>query len=173
MLEGIFMSCVQCGGKLKKGPEKFRYRESGLENIILVNVPVYRCRSCKETQVEIPYTEKLHLLIALVLLFKPTLLIGPEARYLRKHLGYTMEDWADAMGVKRVTVARWEAKKGAIKQSQDKHLRLIYVDKKGDALKKLSQVDRIIKTVLGLLPIEKTKQEFKIRTEDWAPYATA
>lgn len=64
----------------EKTREKYNYKESGLPNIVLNNIPVYRCPKCKEMEVEIQCAEELRFLIAGILLFKPINLIGAEAR---------------------------------------------------------------------------------------------
>ena len=66
--------------------------ESGLKNIMLMDVPTYTCASCGETEVEIPAMEELHCLIGLFVLYQPDRLKSAEVRYLRKHMGYSQDD---------------------------------------------------------------------------------
>jgi YgiT-type zinc finger domain-containing protein len=166
-MEDLKMKCTNCGGVLVKHLSSHKYIESGLKNIVLANIPVYRCSSCAETELEIPCTEELHLLIAFILMLKPFGLTGDEGRYLRKHMGYTAEDLAGKIGVTRVTVARWESGKGNIKLDHDKQLRRLYLDKKGSELNKLPAVYKILNTLIDFLPAKNKKSEFKIHTEDW------
>lgn len=161
------MKCSNCGGVLEKHLSVHKYLECGLKNIVLVNIPVHRCLSCSETEVEIPCTEELHLLIAFLLVLKPTGLNGDEGRYLRKHLGYTAEDLADKIGVTRVTVARWETGKTVIKPDHDKQLRRFYLDKKENEFNKLPAVNKILSTLVDFLPAKNRKPEFRIHPEDW------
>lgn len=167
------MKCLECGEKLEKTKGNYQYKESGLNNIILVDIPIYRCVSCKETEVEIPGTKELHIFIAFMLLFKPTHLNGAEARFLRKSMGYTEEDLANSLGIKRVTVSRWENAKKGMKKDRDKHLRLFFMNKKSNEFLKAPGVMQIIKTLLSSLPIEGEKTDLKIHPDDWAALSTA
>lgn len=45
-----------------------RYEESGLKHVTLVNVPLYKCPDCGETEIEIPRMEALPCLLGLLLL---------------------------------------------------------------------------------------------------------
>lgn len=166
------MKCTQCGHEMVENIGTYRYDESGLSNILLLNVPIYKCSSCKETEVEIPHIEELHLLIAFILLLKPTGMTGKEARYLRKHLGYTADEFASILGVTRVTVARWEGKKTAIRQDHDKHLRRLYLDKKKEELSRFPEAGRILAPLVERLPFNKRNLELRIRSEDWVPRST-
>lgn len=160
------MKCINCGHIMETTQGAYHYSECGLENIRLMNVPIHRCPSCKETEVEIPHSEELHLLIAFILVLKPTALSGKEAQYLRKHLGLTADELAKRMGLTRITVTRWEGRRDILRQ-HDKHLRLLYLDKNRQELSKIQDVQRIISTLVQSLPLDKKKQEFRIRTEDW------
>ncbi len=166
------MKCLECGEKLEKTKGNYQYKESGLNNILLVDIPIYRCASCKETEVEIPGTKELHMLIAFLLLFKPTHLTGAEARFLRKSMCYTEEDLANSLGIKRVTVSRWENAKGEMKKDRDKHLRLFFMNKKSNEFIEAPGIMQIIKTLLSSLPIEKDMTNLKIHPEDWAALST-
>ncbi len=162
------MKCLECGpGKLKKNKGNYLYKESGLSNIVLVNIPMYRCDACKETEVEIPATEELHNMLSFMLLLKPTQLNGEEARFLRKNMGYTEKDLAKKLGVTRVTLSRWENAKGALKTDRDKHLRLFFLSKKGNDLQKTPGVVQLIKSLVSYLPFQDEKDQLKLYPEDW------
>lgn len=167
------MKCSECGGKLKKTVGDHKYVESGLDNIVLVNIPIYHCQSCKEKEVGIPKIKELHLMIAFLILFKSVRLNGAEARYLRKHLGYTAEDLADKFGVKRVTVARWESEEKSIGLVHDKQLRQFYFKKKAIDWGKMPQIQKIVAGIMDYLPLEKTNPKFKLHAEDWTSFANA
>lgn len=161
------MNCAQCGHEMEKTEGTHRYLESGLKNVILVGVPIYRCAACRETEVEIPAMEELHLLLAFLIILQPTRLTADEIRFLRSHLGYSQDDLATKLGVSRVSVARWETGK-TVTLDQEKHLRRFYVEKKKDELKKLPEVHSILSTLIDSLPLEGKKQR-KIHRDDWVP----
>lgn len=161
------MKCAQCGHEMEKRVGHYSYEESGLKNVVLMNIPLYRCPSCKETEVEIPHMEELHLLLGFLLVLKPIRLKGEEVRYLRKHLGYTAEDLASFLGLSRLTVTRWETGKLPIRQDHDKHLRRLYLEKKGEELRKFPQVNKVFSVLVDRLPFPQNERELRIRREDW------
>jgi YgiT-type zinc finger domain-containing protein len=78
------MKCTQYGHRTEITTGIHRYEESGLKNVMLMNVPMYKCTSCGETEVEIPATEELHCLLGLFVLYQPDRLGSAEVRHLRK-----------------------------------------------------------------------------------------
>lgn len=162
------MKCFECGQVMEKKEGTYPYHESGLKNVLLVNIPMYQCPSCHSSEVEIPCMEELHLLLAFLIVLQPQPLKAEEVRYLRKHVGYSQEELANFLGVTRVSIARWESGR-AIRKDQDKHLRRWYLQKKGEELKKLPEVHRILSTLVDWMPLETKKRERRLRVEDWAP----
>jgi YgiT-type zinc finger domain-containing protein len=161
------MRCAQCDHDMEKTTGIHRYDESGLKNVMLMDVPMYKCASCGETEVEIPAMEELHCLIGLFVLYQPNRLGSAEVRYLRKHMGYSQDELASYIGVARGTITRWESS-GAIRVDQDKALRQLYVRKKCDELEQIGiDSKRLLEVVLERLPLQPKKQQFRIRTEDW------
>lgn len=160
------MKCVQCGQEMEQLEGTHRYDASGLKHVILMNVPMYRCPSCKATEVEIPGMEELHLLLGFLVVLQPTRLKTEEAKYLRKHMGYSQEELASYLGVTRGTVTRWESGK-PIRLDQDKHLRRMYLTKKGNELQRLPEVSRILTAVIDRLPFPPKNPKLHIRKEDW------
>ena len=130
------MTCPQCGATLPR-PEVVRlyqYRESGLDNVYLKDITTYRC-ACGERLVQIPTVERVHDAIAAELLAKPSLLTGPEFRFLRKWVGLTAPELASALGVKtRITISRWENDKAPLTAAADHAMRLLVMRMKEDAL---------------------------------------
>ena len=167
------MRCVECGKEMEKREGTHRDEESGLKNIVLLNIPVYRCPSCKTTDIEIPRLEELHLLLAFLLVLKPARLSGQEVRYLRKNLGHTEADLASFLGVSRITVHRWETGKTPLRPDHDKHLRRFYLNKKGGEIKRLPDVSRIVSALVDYLPLGSQRKEIRIHPRDWARGAAA
>ena len=160
------MKCLQCGGNMDATEGTHRYDESGLKNVLLMNVPMYKCASCGETEVEIPGMDELHLLLGLFVLYKPTRLTGEEVRYLRKHMGRSQEELAADLGVTRVTVARWESGR-TLRVDQDKHLRRLYIDRKSQDFDQYTNQHRMLSVLLDKLPLPTTRQVLRLRKEDW------
>lgn len=165
----VTVKCAQCGHDMDTTTGMYRYGESGLNYVTLMNIPMYRCKSCDETEVVIPGMEELHCLIGLLLIHLPIGLGAAEVKYLRKHMGYTQEELASYLGVTRASIARWEEPRGTLRADQDKSLRLLYVRKKGDDFEEIGiDTKRLLEVVLERLPLPpKKRQQLRIRTEDW------
>lgn len=133
------MKCPECGQTMIKGMRDYRYIESGLSNVILKNIPVYKC-PCGNEMPEIRAIERIHQKIAEDLFRKPALLTGEEIRFLRKEMGLKAVELANILGVSKVTVSRWENQTKPIGVVSDRLIRLLYLsflEKKG----KLSKED--------------------------------
>lgn len=121
------MRCPECGTAMRrKKNQPYRYRESGLENVVIV-VAVLVCPKCKQAVPEIPNVKGLHAAIADRLFRKETSLAGPEVRFLRKEMGMKAKDLADSLGVSPVTVSRWETGKERIGDTTDRLVRCLYL----------------------------------------------
>ena len=102
------MTCVRCGGAMTSARGTHRYTETGLSNVVLVNVEMRACSACGERELVTPRIEVLHRAIACALT-RQTAALTPEAvRFLRKWLGLTIHRFARLMGVRHQTVCRWE-----------------------------------------------------------------
>lgn len=124
------MNCPTCHqtGKTHKG--KYHYTESGLQNLWLEGVEVFKC-DCGEKFAFIPRIQELHNLIGKILLEKEDQLSGREIRFLRKHMGLKAKDFAKELGVGNVTVSRWENGESSPSESIDRFIRLFYAASKG------------------------------------------
>jgi YgiT-type zinc finger domain-containing protein len=87
------MKCESCGAQMKVGRENYRYAESGLDTITLVDIEVRRCPECGEYEVSVPRIEELHCLIAQQVALKRARLTPQEIRFLRKYLGFSGVDF--------------------------------------------------------------------------------
>jgi putative zinc finger/helix-turn-helix YgiT family protein len=125
------MNCPHCKKPNFDGkPERYHYKESGLQNVFLDNVLVRRCAHCGEHEVVIPRLPELHRTIAEILIEKRAPLAGAEFRYLRKHLGYASSDFATKIGVTPETLSRWENEHREIDPVADKLIRLLVATSK-------------------------------------------
>jgi putative zinc finger/helix-turn-helix YgiT family protein len=102
-----------------------RYEESGLPSVVLIGVEVRRCRRCGEEEVAIPNIEGLHRCIAEHIVRRASMLTAEEARFLRRFLGYSSQDFAALIGVRPETVSRWENAKAPVPPPVDRAIRLL------------------------------------------------
>jgi putative transcriptional regulator len=119
--------CPTCGSEhflFEKSHHHFL--ESGLENVHLTNVEIGTCADCGEKVVSIPHSTELMRLIGQSILLKPTSLNGAEIRFLRKNLYLKINEFAQLLGVDRVTVSRWENEHEKPSRSADRLVRLTY-----------------------------------------------
>lgn len=101
------MICPMCGSNPSHSIRQYQYLESGLDNVFVSGVGIFRCK-CGEEYVEIAEADKVHDQIASKLLHKDSLMTGSESKFLRKWLGLTSEELAKDLGYTRVSVSRWE-----------------------------------------------------------------
>jgi transcriptional regulator with XRE-family HTH domain len=102
------------------------YPESGIPNLRLKGITVYRCRKCGAEARELPNLRRLHRAIADHLTQDPLPLTGPALRFLRKQMGASAHDLAEVMGVRRESVTRWETGVEPIGPTSDRLARLVY-----------------------------------------------
>ena len=115
------MICPACGRKPAHTIEEYHYRESGLDNVFVRGVGIYKC-NCGQEYVQLPGVQAVHQQVAVELLNKTSLLTGAEARFLRKWLGLTSDQLANALGYTRVSVSRRENR--GLTVATDRSLRL-------------------------------------------------
>ncbi len=119
--------CPTCGsGHFVFKKTHHHFLESGLDNVHLTNVEIGTCANCGEKIVSIPHSTELMKLIGESVLLKPTNLNGAEIRFLRKNLHMKINDFAQLLGVDRVTVSRWENGHEKPSRSVDRLVRLTY-----------------------------------------------
>ena len=99
--------CTECGAPQRLIHTTTDYRESGLDNVQLVDAPVWECGSGHQ-EVEIPNAEQLHRLLTNLLIRKPTALRGTEIRFLRKELGLSAKAFAQRLGMTPEHLSRLE-----------------------------------------------------------------
>jgi transcriptional regulator with XRE-family HTH domain len=120
--------CYDCGTTMKAQVENYRYVESGLKNVILKGILVFRCKKCGADVPEIVAASALHSLIGLRLLFKDTRLNGDEVRFLRKLVGYSASQLAELAGTSKSVVSRWE-NRTTLGSHTDRLIRMICFNK--------------------------------------------
>ena len=104
--------------------------ESGLDNIYLEDICVYRCK-CGEFFPSIPGIIDLHTIIGQILIKKTTALNGKEILFLRKNIGLNARTFAEYVGIDKSTFSRWENGQQKLAKPNDRLIRLIYANVKG------------------------------------------
>ena len=106
------MVCEQCDGKLEKRPateeRPYHYTASGLDNVYLVGIDVYRCPACEREAPRIPRMRELHAALNHAIAMLPSRLSGPELRFLRKHRGASQKELSRRVGVEPESLSRIE-----------------------------------------------------------------
>jgi putative zinc finger/helix-turn-helix YgiT family protein len=119
------MTCPTCKEEGHIHIGKHHYMESGLLNVWLKGVEIFKC-NCGENFAFIPCPQELHKLIAEILLKKEDQLSGREIRFLRKQMGIKAKDFAKQIGVLNVTVSRWEREEIIPPKTIDRLIRYFY-----------------------------------------------
>jgi transcriptional regulator with XRE-family HTH domain len=115
--------CGACGLPMTETTGKVPYPESGLSNVELSNVPVWRCTNAHE-DVQIPAIDGLHLVLARAIVAQPWGIRGNEVRFLRKFLGYSARAFSHAIGMHHVTLSNLETGRDPIQRDVESLIRL-------------------------------------------------
>ena len=89
--------CVECGSTQTQDRTNVPYPESGLDNVQLLNVPVWMCQN-GHVEIEIPAVGDLHNLLAHMIVRQRAPLSGRDVRFLRKRAGLTARQFAAQIG---------------------------------------------------------------------------
>jgi len=89
--------CTECGQPQYETRESVPYPESGLDNVQLINAPVWICDN-GHRELEIPAVQELHNLLANMIVRQPAALTGRDVRFLRKRVGLTARQYAARIG---------------------------------------------------------------------------
>lgn len=126
------MKCIMCDNtKVLKAETiaTYKYKESGLENVILHGVKKFACDKCGEEYYDFGDVEQLHSLIASILIQKSSTLTGREIRFLRKHLGYSAATLAGIVGYENEHLSRIENGKNPVQEVFDRVIRFMVKEK--------------------------------------------
>jgi transcriptional regulator with XRE-family HTH domain len=99
------------------------YPESGLDNVQLLNVPVWVCANGHE-EVDIPAVEDLHNLLANLIVRQPAPLSGKDIRFLRKRVGLTARQFAAQIGRTPEWISQVENDRATLDRTNDLLFRL-------------------------------------------------
>ena len=132
--KGQTVKCPSCDNKktMKSEVVVHRFKESGLDNIILYGVKQYRCLHCGEILFDYGNINQLNQIIADTLLRKKNLLNGQEIRFLRTHVGYSSEMFARIIGVDKTSLSRIENDRAKVSNQVNMAVRLAVAGKMAD-----------------------------------------
>jgi len=106
------MKCDYCKIQMEKRrateEHPYNYKRSGLDNLLLSGIDVYRCSKCSLESPVIPKVAQLYNVLADDITRKPQLLRGDEIRFLRKHAGLPAQTFARLLGVSAEHLSRIE-----------------------------------------------------------------
>jgi DNA-binding transcriptional regulator YiaG len=148
---------------------RYHYKESGLDNVWLVNGFRVRRTSYGEA-ISIEDVEGLYKAIARSLVEKAGTLNGKEIRFLRKHLGLSQRTIGAVLGSNEETVSNWERGKSAIPHGADRLLRAYWREVKEGAAKLKDLVERLAELDDQVNDMElrlKHVEECEGRQEEW------
>jgi transcriptional regulator with XRE-family HTH domain len=115
--------CTDCGEPQTQTRRTVNYPESGLNNVVLSNVPVWVCPNNHEEK-EIPAISQLHELLAQMIIRKPAPLVGAEIRFLRRRVDLTAKEFAAKIGLTPVRLSQLENLKDGVHKRADLLVRL-------------------------------------------------
>ena len=108
--------------------QKYRYTESGLDNVVIEGIEVVR-DDLDDTVYCIPNVRGLHRAIAYAIITRDSGISEKELRFLRTEMGFTQEQLAKILRVARVTVTRWETAEKPIGQHAEFIVRMLAAEK--------------------------------------------
>ena len=149
------VNCPNCGQEHETFMGEYQYVESGLDNVIIEGIEIFKC-PCGEYSALIPHILELHKTIAKCLIEQMHPLSGKEIRFLRKNMGIKAMNFARILGVDNATVSRWENGKEKHSDIVDRFIRLIYANEMGMH----QEAERLIKDILS--DIDATKPQLPI-----------
>lgn len=105
--------CSDCGSEARVERGTYRFRESGLDNVVLKGIETIKCSACGNEDPILPNLDGLLRVLAVALVTHKLPLTGAEVRYLRKYLGMSGEQFARILHTDKSTLSKWET--GAVK----------------------------------------------------------
>ena len=112
---------------------KYQYRESGLDNVILVGLP-----ECVDDDgddcITIPHINDLHKQIVRTIITRDAGMSGGELKFIRTELGLTQAELAKIVSRERLAVGRWESNEIEIDSNAETIIRLVAAERLGIAL---------------------------------------
>lgn len=110
----IKKKCPACGStKVRtEKPEEFHHDRLGLPGVVLLGngVTLCHCENCGNTTTVVAQEQQLIQVVGLSILTDGPGITGDQVRFLRTLFELTQQEFANAIGKRRATIAEWEAK---------------------------------------------------------------
>jgi putative zinc finger/helix-turn-helix YgiT family protein len=159
------MRCPICErAELVETVQNYRYRECGLDNVILMGITVRVCPLCDTRVPKIPRIEGLHDCIAHALVKKEERLTPAEIVFLRKALGWSGTDFARNMQCDNSQVSKWE--NGKVPMSKSNELLFREIIARGKKIEDYHREDAARKAADQVVSLVMRIDEVKRRWEE-------
>jgi len=100
--------CSDCGSEARVDRANYRFRESGLDNVVLKGIEVVKCPTCGNEAPVLPNLDAILRVLAVAIVTGKRPLSGPEVRYLRKFLQLSGDQFARILHTDKSTLSKWE-----------------------------------------------------------------
>jgi DNA-binding transcriptional regulator YiaG len=157
--------CSECGGNARMERQDYRIPESGLNNVVLMDLEVVTCGDCKSVSPRIPNHDDLMRTIAVALIDKPSELAGDEVRFLRKYLGEGSTSFAQMLGIDRSHLSRVENGAMAISRQTDRLVRTLALIHEPELLEKFKTLGRYATILDRLSAIEADSNPVQVQLD--------
>lgn len=119
--------CSNCGKPVRRVQGNYRFRESGLSNVVLKNIDILECGDCGNHDPIVPRPSEMLTVLASAIAKKPCPLDGEEVRFLRKYADMTAETFASYIGADKTTISKWENNQIPIGTISDRLIRAVFL----------------------------------------------
>jgi putative zinc finger/helix-turn-helix YgiT family protein len=108
MTPSVVSHCSDCGSEARVETGTYRFRESGLDNVVLKEIQIVKCPVCGNEDPIIPNLDGLLRIVAVAIITRKMPVTGAEVRFLRKYLGMSGEQFARILHTDKSTLSKWE-----------------------------------------------------------------
>lgn len=136
------MKCSNCEEPAKIVHGNYKFKESGLDNVILCGIELIKCEGCGNEDPIIPALDDLFRTIALALVTKPYGLAGEEVRFLRKYMSLTGDEFSRMLHVDKTTLSKWENNDDPVGPQSDLAIRMMVMSQNAALREKLKDIIR-------------------------------
>jgi DNA-binding transcriptional regulator YiaG len=134
--------CSDCGSKARMERGAYRFRESGLDNVVLKGIETVKCPACGNQDPIIPNLDGLLRVLTIAIVTQRQPLTGAEVRYLRKYLEMSGEQFARILHTDKSTLSKWETGAVNIGSKSDLLIRAVVLNLGRGMRDKAEQITR-------------------------------